>query len=254
MKTLIGKSRGGFLDEMRNKAHIGNETYDIGQQFAIREGDILKIKGNEFIVSPGLPHDFNLTGIRGAQIINSKDSAIIVSSSGIRQGSIVLESGIGSGALTTQIGRVIGIDGLIVGIDRDPKSEGVVRKNMEIFNIETPLEFHCSDINEYDFKDEKRKFDAVFLDMPEPWKCLRNLTEVMKLGSRLITYLPNYDQVEKTVLEMEQTGLYVFETFELIKRNILVRRDATRPDSEGIMHTAFITVATRKSGQILTIR
>ena len=253
MKTLLSKSRGGYIDEEKNLIYLGKETIQIPFNISIRSGDVIKIKGNEYLVSDGIPYDFNSVGLRGAQIINSKDSAAIVSASGISGGSTILESGIGSGALTVQLGKVIGEKGLIVGIDRDKNTETIVRRNMELFNIRTELDFHNMDINEYDFNSEKRKFDAIFLDLPDPWLCIKNLIGSIKMGSRIITYLPNFDQVENTVLEMEKNGLYVIETFELIKRNLLVRKDATRPDSEGIMHTAFITVAAKKTMQEIKV-
>lgn len=253
MKVLLGKGKGGYIDEDKNLIYMGKDTIQIPFNISVRSGDIIKIKGNEYLISDGIPYDFNSVGLRGAQIINSKDSAAIVSASGISSGSIVLESGIGSGALTVQIGRVIGEKGLIVGIDRDKNTEAIVRRNMQLFNTRTELEFHNTDINEYDFTSEKRKFDAIFLDIPDPWLCMKNVIGSLKMGSRIITYLPNFDQVENTVLEMERNNLYVIETFELIKRNLLVRKDATRPDSEGIMHTAFITIAVKKTMQHIIV-
>ena len=253
MRTLIGKNKGGYIDEEKNLIYMGKETIQIPFNISIRSGDIIKIRGNEYLISDGIPYDFGSAGIRGAQIINSKDSAAIVSASGIRDGAIVLESGIGSGALSVQIGSVIGEKGIIVGIDRDKNTEAIVRKNMELFNTKALLEFHSMDINEYDFTSEQRKFDAVFLDLPDPWLCMKNVISSLKQGGRIITYLPNFDQVENTVLEMERNGLYVIETFELIKRNLMVRKDATRPDSEGIMHTAFITIAAKKTMQHINI-
>ncbi len=253
MKVLLGKNKGGYIDDQKNLIFLGKEEFQIPFNISLRDGDIIKLKGFNYIVSSGVPYDFNSVGIRGAQIINSKDSSSIISASGIGYGSIVLESGIGSGALTTQIGKAIGKEGTIVGIDRDRNTEMIVRKNFKIFNVDANLEFHCTDINDYDFDSEKRVFDAVFLDIPDPWRCLRNIIGTVKFGSRIITYLPNYDQVENTVLEMENLGLYVLETFELIKRNLLVRKDATRPDSEGIMHTAFITIAIKKTSQTIQI-
>ena len=73
------------------------------------------------------------------------------------------------------------------------------------------------------------------------------MRKCLKPGSFLITYSPNFNQAEKNVIMMKNFKFYVLETVELIKRNIIVRENATRPDNNIIDHTAFITVAIMES-------
>ncbi len=81
--------------------------------------------------------------------------------------------------------------------------------------------------------------------MPEPWECVDNLKNNLKFGGYFITYSPTFNQAEKNVLSLNKNNFTVLETVELIKRNILVRENATRPDNNIIGHTAFITIAVK---------
>jgi tRNA (adenine57-N1/adenine58-N1)-methyltransferase len=91
-------------------------------------------------------------------------------------------------------------------------------------------------------------FDAGILDLPEPWKAAKNLRRLISCGSVLCTYLPTYNQVEKTLEAFSENGFYHIETDEILRRRILVRKGATRPDNDVIGHTAFISAFVRTSG------
>ena len=88
---------------------------------------------------------------------------------------------------------------------------------------------------------------TIILDIPDPWNAVENMRKCIKPGGYLVTYSPNFNQAEKNVLTMKNLKFYVLETVELIKRNIIVRENATRPDNNIVDHTAFISIGVRTS-------
>ncbi|EQD40387.1 protein-L-isoaspartate O-methyltransferase, partial [mine drainage metagenome] len=155
------------------------------------------------------------------------------------QGSTVLESGVGSGQLTVALLWAIGPEGKLVSVDTSERNIDASRKNIQKFmNTRNWLTF-VGDIRSYK---SDLQFDAVFLDIPDPWNCAQILRGIMKSPSTLLTYSPNYNQTEKTVIAMEGNGFYHAETCEILKRDLLVREGRTRPSSEMLSHTAFLSL------------
>ncbi|MCL5889036.1 MAG: protein methyltransferase, partial [Candidatus Thermoplasmatota archaeon] len=67
------------------------------------------------------------------------------------------------------------------------------------------------------------------------------------------TYLPTYNQVEKTREEYEKNGFIHLETVEIEGRDMQVKKGATRPRSTGIIHTGFISTYLKVSGTLLKV-
>ena len=250
MKIFL--SRSGEIKVMENGNRIGNgrNAINISPGLVIRSGDIINISGHEYIALDYDPIFFRGIAERGAQTIDVKDSAYMIRMSGIKYGSRVMESGTGSGALTSSILSMTGNPSGYIGIDHNPKSIRITKENIQRlngFDIEI-IEHEFST-----YEGNGTKYDAIFLDLPEPWMNVAKQREFLESGKRVVTYLPNYDQVEKNVLEYEKQGFFHLETVELIRREILVREGATRPSSEGLMHTAFISTFVKKSGSKLNV-
>lgn len=200
--------------------------------------DTLSIKGERYTVvrySPSLLHH---VARRGAQIINPKDAAYMISRSGISQGAKVLESGIGSGILTAHILWAIGRGGILHSVDRDRSAVETATRNLERFVDLSNWTASVGDIAEYR---PHFSFDAAFLDLPEPWKASDTISGCVRNGGVLVTYLPTFDQVEKTMLEYTSSGFDHEESCEITLRTLIVRKNATRPDNAAIGHTAFIS-------------
>ncbi len=216
----------------------------------IRSGDSIKSQGVEYIAMDFDPAFFRGVSEKGAQTIDVKDSSYMVRMAGIVPGSRVLESGTGSGALTSAILSAIKNPEGYLGIDHNANSIKITKQNIRKWmNLEINiLEEEFSNIST-----EIGRFDAILLDLPEPWSNVSVQRGLLDSGKRIVTYLPNYDQVEKTVMEYEKNGFFHLETVELIRREILVRDGATRPSSEGLMHTAFISTFIKKSGSMVVL-
>ena len=105
---------------------------------------------------------------RGAQVIYPKDLGPILMLADIFPGARVLESGMGSGALTTALLRAIGPTGRVTGYEiRDDFLARAVRNVHGFLGADVPLDTHVRDV--YAGIDE-RDLDRIVLDLPEPWR------------------------------------------------------------------------------------
>jgi tRNA (adenine57-N1/adenine58-N1)-methyltransferase len=248
---LLHSDNGTMLyDDEKNVIINGKKRIEVNPAAVLSPGDSVMFDGISYVIMSYTPQFFPNIGERGAQIINGRDSSYMVMASGIEFGSTVIESGTGSGALTTYILKIIKNPEGYIGIDHNENSALFTRRNVKNF---TGMDIRI-DIGEFeDYKYEGRKVDAIFLDLPEPWKNVSEQRKWILSGKRIITYLPTFNQVEKSREEYEKNGFLHLETIEIEGRDIQVKIGATRPKSTGIIHTGFISTYMKSSGSVLKI-
>ena len=238
MFLLKSEDSTGILDS--NIAYINGEKITLPGNYVYDPGDSIKIKGKEYIVLNCDPLFYNEVTGRYTQTILPLDISYILYSASINYGKNVLESGVGIGNLSYSILKSIGESGKLTGIDINEKNIENAKKNVSRFVNMDNWNLINDDIKNYKSNDV---YDAIILDMPDPWNAISNIKNNIKPGGYIILYSPNYNQTEKNVLELKKNKFFVVETVELIKRNIIVRENATRPDNNIIGHTAFINIA-----------
>jgi tRNA (adenine57-N1/adenine58-N1)-methyltransferase len=178
---------------------------------------------------------------RGAQVIYPKDIGPILVLADITPGARVLESGVGSGALTTALLRAVGPTGHVTGYEiRDDFADRAVRNVHGFLGTEVPLDVHVRDA--YEGIDE-RELDRVVLDLPEPWRVVKHAVEALRPGGILLAYLPTILQVGRLREELAESPFGVIETLEVLQRGWHVEGQSIRPDHRMVAHTGFLTVA-----------
>ena len=63
----------------------------------------------------------------------------------------------------------------------------------------------------------------------------------MKLSGTLVSFSPTIEQVKKTTFALRDNDFIEINTYELIKRKIQVKENATRPETRVIGHTGYMT-------------
>jgi tRNA (adenine57-N1/adenine58-N1)-methyltransferase catalytic subunit len=183
--------------------------------------------------------EFVLEMPRGAQVIYPNDLGPILVSADIFPGARVLESGVGSGALTTAVLRAVGPGGAVVGYELRDDFAAKARGNIEAFlGTELPLSIEVRDVYEgIDATD----LDRVLLDVPEPWRVVKHAAGALVAGGILLAYLPTIGQVARLREAMAESPFGMVETYEVLHRGWHVEGQSVRPDHRMVAHTGFIT-------------
>lgn len=196
-------------------------------------------QGYRFYALKPLPSDYVLHMTRKTQIIYPEDAGLIVIYSGIGPGSIVIEAGCGSGALTSILGNFVKPSGHVYSYDIREKSLKRAKKNIIKANLQDVITIQYGDILEdiYEYRD----IDAIILDIATPWKAVEKVKRYLKLSGILVSFSPTIEQVKKTTFALRNNDFVEINTYELLKRRIQVKENATRPEVRMIGHTGYLT-------------
>jgi tRNA (adenine57-N1/adenine58-N1)-methyltransferase len=178
---------------------------------------------------------------RGAQVIYPKDIGPILMLADVFPGARILESGVGSGALTTALLRAVGPTGHVTGYEiRDDFAQRAVRNVHGFLGTDVPLDVQVRDVYEgIDAGD----LDRVILDLPEPWRVVKHATAALRPGGILLAYLPTILQVGRLREELADSAFGMIETLEVLQRGWHVEGQSIRPDHRMVAHTGFLTHA-----------
>lgn len=191
-----------------------------------------------FWVLPPSTKDLSVKVERLTTIIYPKDAGLMLIETGVGAGSRVIEVGSGSGALTIILAKCVGKDGKVYSFEKNSKFLELARKNVEKAGLSYAVEFFEKDPLKEGFGLED--IDAIFVDVPEPWKFVDKAWESLKPGGFWASLSPNIEQVQKVYRELN--GLFTrIKTYEVILRPILIREEKTRPKEWIISHTGYLT-------------
>ena len=196
-------------------------------------------QGYKFYILKPLPSDYVVHMARKTQIIYPEDAGMILLYSGISPGSIVIEAGCGSGALTAILGTYVRPNGHIYSYDIREKSLKRAKSNISKTKLDDVITIQYGDIINDNF--DQKNVDAIVLDLGNPWDAIQNVKNYLKFSGTLVSFSPTIEQVKKTVFAMKNNDFIEIITYELIKRRIQVKENATRPEGRMIGHTGYIT-------------
>ena len=185
--------------------------------------------------------DYVLEMPRGAQVIYPKDLGPILVLADVFPGAQVLESGMGSGALTTALLRAVGASGHVTGYEIRDDFALRARANVEGFlGTDVPLTVEVRDVYEGIDLDD---LDRVLLDLPEPWRVVKHAESALRAGGILLAYLPTIGQVARLREALASSAFGMAETVEVLQRGWHVDGQSVRPDHRMVAHTGFLTHA-----------
>ncbi|HEX5586141.1 MAG TPA: tRNA (adenine-N1)-methyltransferase [Acidimicrobiia bacterium] len=181
---------------------------------------------------------------RGAQVIYPKDLGPILVLADVFPGAQVLESGVGSGALTLALLRAVGASGHVTGYEIRDDFARRARSNVEGFlGPDVPLDVHVRDIYEGIDPPDGGGFDRILLDLPEPWRVVKHAEQALQPGGILLAYLPTILQVARLHEELSGSAFGMVESLEVLHRTWHVDGQSVRPDHRMVAHTGFLTHA-----------
>lgn len=205
--------------------------------------------GHEYLALRPLLRDFAMSMPRGAAIVYPKDAAQIVMQADIFPGAVVVEAGVGSGALSLSLLRAIGPVGRLVSFERREDFAQVARGNVETFFGEMPDTW---DVVVGDLADAlptefpAGTVDRVVLDMLAPWECMDVVADALTPGGVVLCYVATATQLSRVAEYIRSTGLFTDpEASETMVRGWHVEGLAVRPDHRMVAHTGFLLTARR---------
>lgn len=179
---------------------------------------------------------------RGPQVILPKDIGIIISYSGIDKNSVCVDAGTGSGWLAVSLARICK---QVYSYDIRPDFIAIGEKNRQNLGLDN-IEFINKDVTK---GISQKDIDLVVLDMPGSDKALTAAKKALKPGGMVVGYLPHTEQMKKFAEKAEKIGMNDLHAVEVIVRDMLVRKEGTRPSNTGIWHTAYLLFARKPEVQ-----
>jgi tRNA (adenine57-N1/adenine58-N1)-methyltransferase catalytic subunit len=242
LNTITLETRGEF----HTHSGILNHDLVIGQPDA---SIVTSSTGVEYLALRPLLTDFVMSMPRGAAIIYPKDAAQILGMADIFPGAVVVEAGVGSGALALWMLRAIGPDGELHSFERRQEFAEIAQANAEAFLGAVPANWSVTvgDLVEVlPAAVPNGSVDRVVLDMLAPWECIAVAADALTPGGVLLCYVATVTQLSRTAEAIRATGQFTSpDSAETMVRTWHVEGLAVRPDHRMIGHTGFLIASRR---------
>lgn len=205
--------------------------------------------GHDYLALRPLLRDFAMSMPRGAAIVYPKDAAQIIMQADIFPGAVVVEAGVGSGALSLSLLRAVGPDGRLVSFERREDFADVASANVETFfgGLPETWQVVVGDLVEsLPAELPAGGVDRVVLDMLAPWECIDVVADALTPGGVVLCYVATATQLSRVAEYIRGTGLFTDpDASETMVRGWHVEGLAVRPDHRMVAHTGFLITARR---------
>ncbi|KAL4168947.1 hypothetical protein KRP22_009876 [Phytophthora ramorum] len=149
------------------------------------------------------------------QIVFTLDASAISFAAALRSGSRVVESGTGSGALTTSFARTVAPHGHVFTFEFNAVRAEIARQEFKRNGLESVITVECRDACEQGFPEAlEGSIDLVFLDLPMPWIAIGHAAKMLKQGGFFASYSPCIEQVQKTCGALRDANFELIRTIE----------------------------------------
>lgn len=169
------------------------------------------------------PELWTVTLPHRTQILYTTDISLISFELELRPGSVVIESGTGSGSASHAFIRTIMPYGHLYTFDFHKERAEQARLEFEDHHLGKFVTSTCRDVLSEGFG-LKNVADAVFLDLPKPWVAIQSAKEAIKeSGGRLCSFSPCIEQVHRTSEQLRKLGFCEIKTVECLCKSYDVR-------------------------------
>lgn len=184
------------------------------------------------------------------QILFFADISLIVTHLALRPGSVVVESGTGSGSLTHALARAVAPGGAVHTFEFNAARAEQARNEFLAHGLAAVVRVAHRDAVADGFCAAapggdggggggarapapggvpRGGADAVFLDLPNPWEAVINAATALRPGGALCSFSPCIEQVARTAGALRAAGFEDVRTFETLLRPWAVRAGAGAP-------------------------
>lgn len=207
-----GKTLNMKYGALRHEYLIGKRY---GTQISATAGYIFALRPN--------PYLWTKTLNRSTQILYTPDIAIILLLLDAKPGSVICESGTGSGSLSHGIATAIAPHGHLYTHDIEEARLRIVESDLKEHGLGICTTAIQQDVCEDGFFVENA-CDGVFLDLPAPWLAIPHAVRAIsrERGGRIVSFSPCIEQVQKFCEVVELYGFIQVETIEIVPRKLKV--------------------------------
>ncbi|GAM18299.1 hypothetical protein SAMD00019534_014740 [Acytostelium subglobosum LB1] len=194
------------------------------------------------------PELWSLTLDHRTQILFNLDISAVIFNLEVRNGSKVVESGTGSGSLSTSFARTIAPLGHLYTFEFHGERAKHAQKDFADNGIDKYITVTHRDVCKLGFQlpeetDMIGHIDAVFLDLPSPWEAIDHAIAVMREGGMLCSFSPCIEQVQAVCLKLDQSDFEEIKTIEVLMRNYDVR---VQEDEELFLNNPYKTFESKQ--------
>ena len=205
--------------------------------------------GVEYLALRPLLSDYVMSMPRGAAVVYPKDAGQIVMMADMFPGAVVVEAGVGSGALSMSLLRAVGESGHVHSFERREDFADIAKANArDYFGTDHPAwTVTVGDLVEALPRTvENGTVDRVVLDMLAPWECLDAVADALAPGGVLICYVATATQLSKVAEAMRDADTFTEpQAWESLVRGWHLEGLAVRPQHRMHGHTGFL-ITTRR--------
>ena len=231
---VVAKAKQYFITDLSKDFHT---LYGVISKEALSKpsGSVIKSdSGKEFIVLDASFIDVFKRLRKLPQTIPLKDIGLIIAETGLDANSVVVDGGLGSGALASALAHIAKH---VTSYEVREDCINTAEENIKMLGV---ANISIKKKSLYDGIDE-RNVDLVTIDVPEPWKVVRHAAIALKVGGFLVSYSPNISQVQEFVNELSKhEELLHIKTVELIERVWKIEGKITHPKGTDIAHSGFM--------------
>ena len=145
------------------------------------------------------------------------------------------------------LANIVRPNGKVYSYDINEKHQNTAAKNIEKSGLMPYVDLDILDITKGIPQED---VDAVILDMATPWQVIEHAWKAMAGSAVFLSFSPTIEQVMKTTEELNKYPFIEIETVELMLREITVAYNKTRPKTQMIGHSGYLTSA-RKVTKLL---
>ncbi|KAM4541768.1 tRNA (adenine(58)-N(1))-methyltransferase catalytic subunit TRMT61A [Odontesthes bonariensis] len=194
---------------------IRHSTDLIGQRYGSK---VTCGKGGWVYVLHPTPELWTVSLPHRTQILYTTDIATITMMLELKPGSVVCESGTGSGSLSHALLRTIAPTGHLHTVEFHQQRAQKVAEEFKEHRVDHLVTVRNQDVCKDGFG-VTGVADAVFLDIPSPWEAVGHAKTAMKKhGGRVCSFSPCIEQVQRTCEALADHGFEEISTLEVLLR------------------------------------
>ncbi|XP_038716684.1 tRNA (adenine(58)-N(1))-methyltransferase catalytic subunit TRMT61A isoform X2 [Tripterygium wilfordii] len=194
---------------LQNRFGVFKHSDWIGNPFGSK---VFSNKGGFVYLLAPTPELWTLVLSHRTQILYIADISFLIMYMEIVPGCLVLESGTGSGSLTTSLARAVAPTGRVHTFDFHEQRAASAREDFEKTGVSNLITVGVRDIQGEGFPVEfSGLVDSVFLDLPQPWLAIPSAAKMLKPDGILCSFSPCIEQVQQSS-EMLRSKFTVLKT------------------------------------------